>query len=107
MFTVLDFIAKAIELSDKCQLRANRDPKPGQKDSALHTSDGWNKTKKGNSSKKTLSASIVRRKGTLPVTAEAPEEPNKGNRLLKDAHPGRTMAPPMLPLAYRMAPGPQ
>jgi len=34
------------------------------------------------------SASIVGRKGTFPVTAEAPEEPNKGNRLLRDAHPG-------------------
>src|SRR5882724_4390649 len=35
-FTIPNFIAKAIELSEKHQLQANQDPKSGQKDSALH-----------------------------------------------------------------------
>src|SRR5882672_2206209 len=51
-FTTPDFIAKAIELADKCQLRTSHDPKSGHKDAALHASDTCQKYKKGGTSKK-------------------------------------------------------
>jgi len=62
--------------------------------------------KKGNHLKGTSNASIVRRKGTSPVTATALEEPNKGTA--PKGHPTRTNdSVATLPLVCRMAPGPQ
>jgi len=77
-FTTPDFISKAIELSDKCHFQANCDPKPGHKDSALHTSDAHKKPKKGNSPKKDIECFNCCKRGTLPMTAMALVEPRKG-----------------------------
>jgi len=78
-FPTPDFIAKAIKLADKRQLRASCDPKSSQKDSAFHTSDGCNKSKKGNLSKKDIECFNCHKRGTSPATVMGLGEPKKDN----------------------------
>jgi len=79
MFTAHDFISKVTELVDKQQLWATRDPKSIQKDSVLHMSDGHKKGKKTNTSKGTLNASTVTKKGHFAHHCCGPGEPRKVN----------------------------
>jgi len=84
-FTTFDFITKAMELSSKHQLRANRNPKAAQKDAALHTSDACNKPKKGTSSKRDIECFNCRKKGHFahdcrgPGGAKEGQHPSKGH----------------------------
>jgi len=92
-FTAGDFIAKALKLSDKCQLRANHDPKSVQKDSSLHISDPRKKGKKGNVSKKDIECFNCHKKGHFTHNchglggAKEGQQPQKGHppRMKKSA----------------------
>ena len=104
-FTTHNIISKATKLTDKQQLWASHDPKLNQKSSAFQASESCSKGKRGTSSKGTLSASTVVRRGIMPVTAMVPEEPRRDSNPLKDGHLKAMTMPPTLLQLCRMVPG--
>jgi len=71
-FTAPEFIARAIELADKHQLRASHDPKSGQKDSTLHHQMLATNLRKATCPRRTLSALTAVKRATFPATVTGP-----------------------------------